>query len=153
MDKKIIKELSSALEGMKIGVVPQEDGRILIIGSDMTNLEKAAIIISNMGYVVSYKTCNNYLEIQNFTKYECVIPNEKLPSSELTEAKLYELMQNFPSLCIIKQSEGVFAIIGNDLHSAEYKLRSSGFNISTFPGNFFEVYLLHMKNSAQEKSA
>lgn len=154
MERAILDEFKSALEKVQVGIVPQEDNSICLIG-DEADLEKAAFIVSNLGYVVSHMDCTNFVRITDFTKYEAVLPKTKLATSELTSAKLIEVMQNFPNLAVVEQNEGVFAVIGDSLHSAEHKLRSMGFMVTTseYMGNFFTVSLLRVKHGAKENCA
>lgn len=157
MERAILDELNSALEKVRVGIVPQNDeyGSIYIIG-DKANLEKAAFIVSSLGYVLSHMDCTNFVTITDFTKYEAVLPKTKLPTSELTSANLEKIMkENYPNLDVAEQNEGVFAVIGDSLHSAEYQLRSMGFIVTTSEsmGNFFTVSFLRVKHGAKEDCA
>lgn len=152
MDNVVLEEIQFALEKVRISIIPQIDGSILLVGNE-ADLEKAALIVSDLGYKLSWLGESNFVQITDFTKYADIYePVQQLPTSELTERKFLEIMQNFPNLAVVKQTEGVYAVIGDSLSSVEHQLRTTGFLVTTaaYMENFFTVSLLCVQSGSKE---
>ena len=160
----VTSKIKKALKNLAIEVIPQQDGSILIVSNIKSELQenikselqKAAEIICNFGYMFSYQPKCNFFRLTDYTIYPDELVSNKPNLDELTLELLKQTTTKF-NVVIAQQENNVYAVIGptsKEVMAAEAAVRHLGFNVTNCPGTYFLVHLFNVtNNSSEEKTA